>query len=247
MKEKFLPIGTICQIKGNDKKIMITGYLNSVFNNCLKTYDYIGITYPEGMLVPNRIYTFDANDINEIIYRGLENEEYKKFKSLINGLGPQKEEEKTKFKKINQAFTTSNNTFSKLVFDENGVVMFAEQTNNNTSNFEFDENGYVIREKKKEIENPFLIKNDYEFDENGVVVKDKKNKPSKTTVKDGYEFDENGYVLKTEQTLDSILKEEDYEFDENGVVVKDKKNKPKKTTVKDGYEFDENGTVIAIN
>lgn len=243
MQEKFLPIGTICQIKGNDKKIMITGYQKSVFNNYLKIYDYIGVIYPEGMLAPNRIATFDAKDISEIIYHGLENEEYHKFKKLVNGLEPQIAEEKQKFKKVNETFSTSTDTFSKLVFDENGVVMFAEQANNNLPEFEFDANGYVIREKRKEVVNPFLIQKDhefdkngyvlkeektigsilkeedYEFDANGVVVKDKKNKQSRTVLKNGFEFDENGYVLKEEKTIDSLLKEEDYEFDENGTVI----------------------------
>jgi len=247
MKEKFLPIGTICEIKGNDKKVMIVGYLKTTFNNSLKTYDYIGVIYPEGMLAPNRICQFDVSDIINVLYRGLENEEYKKFKSLISENSPSEIiNEKTKFKKVNQAFTTSTDTFSKLVFDENGVVMFAEQANSNLSDFEFDENGYVIKERKKEIKNPFLIKNEYEFDENGVVIKDKKNKPTKTTTKNGFEFDENGYVLNENKTIDSIIKE-DYEFDENGVVIKDKKNKPTKTTKKNGFEFDENGYVLNEN
>ena len=220
MKERFLPIGTICKIKGNDRDTMIIGYLQPSFNHELKTYDYLGVIYPEGMLSPNRICTFDATDIISIIYRGLENEEYNKFKNLINGYeNTPIEEEKQKFKKINEVFSTSTETFSKLVFDQNGVVMFAEQANNSSPDFEFDENGFVIREKKKEISNPFLIQKDYEFDENGVVITDKKNKPTKTTKKDGFEFDENGYVLSEEKTLDTLLQEEDYEFDENGTVI----------------------------
>lgn len=196
MKNKFLPIGTVCEIKGNDKKVMITGYLVNAFNNTLKRYDYMGIVYPEGMLANNRTCLFDSEDIISVVYIGYESKEYEKFSGLLNDYSVvDKEDIKTKFKKGNGTFTTSNDSFSKLVFDENGVVMFAQQANDFESDFVFDDSGYVIRENKKDVVNPFLIKDDYEFDENGVVVKDKKNKPTKTTVKDGYEFDENGYVV----------------------------------------------------
>ncbi len=36
MKEKYLPIGTICQIKGNINRVMIKGYYGRTYNNVIK-------------------------------------------------------------------------------------------------------------------------------------------------------------------------------------------------------------------
>ena len=40
MNEKYLPIGTICTLKGKNKKVMIVGVYGVEFNGNLKINDY---------------------------------------------------------------------------------------------------------------------------------------------------------------------------------------------------------------
>ena len=63
------------------------------------------------------------------------------------------------FKKKKDMFNNPESSFSKLVFDENGVVMIAEQVNTDEDDkYTFDENGYVVKEKAVEPINPFVSK-----------------------------------------------------------------------------------------
>ena len=48
MQNQFLPIGSVCTLINNNKKVMIIGYNYSIYNGIIKTIDYIGCTYPEG-------------------------------------------------------------------------------------------------------------------------------------------------------------------------------------------------------
>ena len=74
MKEKFLPIGTICTLKNKNKKIIIVGYFSIKYNGDAVIYDYSGLDYPAGLL-SNSFYHFNHSDINSIDYLGYESEE----------------------------------------------------------------------------------------------------------------------------------------------------------------------------
>ena len=80
-KEKYLPIGSIVMLKGASKSLMIIGYAakdtRPEAEN--KIYDYIGAVFPEGILDFSQIPMFNHDQIDKIIYMGLENEEQKKF------------------------------------------------------------------------------------------------------------------------------------------------------------------------
>ncbi len=237
MEEKYLPIGTICTLKGKNKKYMITGYYSVEFNGNLKINDYVGCVYPEGMLLPNQTLTFNHTDIENIDFMGFKNEEETKFMSILNRLtGNISKSEKNK----NTPFLTSNSSYSKLLFDENGVVRIAEPVNeeksNNLDNIKFDENGTVIS-----VENNYVMDNPFhkEYKEN---IENSTNNTS--NIFKNIEFDENGTVVSVEESnSENDLKLNEIKFDENGTVISVGR---KELEQSNDYEFDENGTVIAV-
>lgn len=249
MENKYLPIGSVCTLKGRNKKIMITGYYSVEFNGNLKIKDYSGCTYPEGLLLPDQTITFNHTDIESIDFVGFKNEEQKIFSSLLDRLtGNNKSDEEiaSDFHKKNDMFLTSNSTFSKLLFDENGVVMIAESVQsdnkpkkeNTLKNIKFDENGYVIStDNSSNVSNPFHVEynnipsndtpktnsifNKIEFDENGVVVSDNTNiEEKKNELLNEIKFDENGVVISVgKEQLENEISSKKYIFDENGVLL----------------------------
>ena len=233
MKEKFLPIGTVCSLLSKNKKIMITGFLGITYNGNVKMYDYIGCEYPEGLLLQNKTYMFNHEDIQKIEHMGLESQEHITLKNnlLKNNVSEDKIE--------------PNGVFNNFKFDENGVVIFDGTVTNTAEVFE----------EKKDVVNPFnqiymkpitpkdsnnTIFNRFKFDKNGVVIAD--NTVSEVQTASGYQFDENGIVISDGSTSEAQATS-GYQFDENGVVISDGSTPEAQTT--SGYQFDENGVVIS--
>ena len=83
MPEKFLPVGTICLLKGSNQKVAITGFCmqNENFEN--KIFDYVGCYYPEGVVDRNKNILFDHEQIANVIFMGFINEEEVKFKEKV--------------------------------------------------------------------------------------------------------------------------------------------------------------------
>ena len=84
MKVKdLLPIGSIVILKDGEQPLMIYGIMQSDGEGGLfkkpKEYDYVSVPYPQGNLGPGMIYLFNHEDIQEIIFRGYEDEERDKF------------------------------------------------------------------------------------------------------------------------------------------------------------------------
>ena len=280
MEQKYLPIGSVCTIKGKTKKVMVTGYYSVSFNGNLKIKDYVGCVYPEGLLLPEATCSFNHDDIEQVDFIGYKNEEQKTFERLLDRLtnNEKTEEEKAaEFHKENEMFLTSNSTYSKLLFDENGVVMIADpvvveespKKESLLKNIKFDDEGYVISvDNEVEMNNPFVneynievkqepekqnwsIFKNIEFDENGnVIAASEYEEPNKSTLNE-IQFDENGTVIAVSgETLKEETDYSKYKFDENGtlIAVGDETLEVKEETQNsDKYEFDENGLVIAVN
>ena len=79
--EKYLPIGTVLKLKEAEKSIMIIGYCP--ITNEGKNFDYAACMYPEGVLSPKETLLFNHDEICEVIYKGLESEEYKNFNDKL--------------------------------------------------------------------------------------------------------------------------------------------------------------------
>ena len=82
--EKYLPIGSVVLLKGGEKKIMITGFASISPDTGDKIFDYSGCIFPEGFISYNQVCVFDHSQINKVFYKGLEDEEQKKFNDLLN-------------------------------------------------------------------------------------------------------------------------------------------------------------------
>lgn len=77
MKE-LLPIGSIVRMEGGEKRLMIYGIYQSEEDSDTE-YDYIGVLYPEGNIGEDLHYLFQHEDIEEIYFRGYEDEEREDF------------------------------------------------------------------------------------------------------------------------------------------------------------------------
>jgi len=235
MKNKYLPIGTVCDIKVKNKKVMIIGYCVPEFNGDLKVRDYVGCAFPEGILLPNQMICFNHEDITNIHFLGFKNEEQERLDSLLNKNNGNDVERAKNFHEDNDMYLTSNNTYSKLLFDENGVVMLAETKP--LQKYNFDENGYVTSiENAGSVENPFH--KEYQNSANEVLNTDH----SKWNIFSKIEFDENGTVIEAKTTNFENNALSKLEFDENGIVITDGDKKVEQTQK---YNFDENGTLIS--
>jgi len=85
--EKFLPIGTVVMLTGGTKRAMITGFC-AVGDGNEKIYDYSGCIYPEGFLSSNQVCLFDHEQIAQVYFIGLIDEEEKTFKQKLNEILP---------------------------------------------------------------------------------------------------------------------------------------------------------------
>lgn len=71
--KELLPIGTVVLLKNASKKLMIYGVMQSDTEN--NQYDYVGVLYPEGSIGPEGQFLFQHEDIDQIFYRGYEDDE----------------------------------------------------------------------------------------------------------------------------------------------------------------------------
>lgn len=248
MDNKYLPIGSVCTLKGRKEKVMVIGLYSILLDNQIKVYDYKGCAFPKGLTLSNQLFSFNQEDIEKVEYRGYDNEEHKELLSLLA---------------------------DKLSKDEVDTVQSSAGFPQ-FSNFVFDENGYVIKADSSSTSNPFMnqvpieekeesssIFRDIKFDENGTVIAAdgkelEKTAPAKSNTSN-YEFDENGTVIATDGKMleeqAPVLKEKaasGYQFDENGTVIADGnannevQNEEKPASSSSNYEFDENGVVVAV-
>ena len=84
MDTKYLPIGSVVLLN-NDKKVMIIGYYSIQYNNTIKMNDYLGCSYPEGMLLPNDLISFNHDDIEQVIFTGYVDDSYEHLNDNMNG------------------------------------------------------------------------------------------------------------------------------------------------------------------
>jgi len=273
MEEKYLPIGTICTVKGSNKKVMITGFLSTEYSGNVKMYDYQGCIYPEGVLIKNKQISFNHGDIKKVDYMGYKNEAHDNLSGVLLGENipiPDKAYEE-------------NPNFSNFKFDENGVVIFdgpmVEETfqNEETSYKEMLQNPFNEEFELTPRDNPGKVDNissGFKFDENGVILEDNHGIANTPEEQPRFVFDENGViiadntvikedVMKTGEAIDNSDKSSGaagFEFDENGVIIADNTvmkedvmktgetiDNSDKSSAATGFVFDENGVIIADN
>lgn len=83
---ELLPIGSIVLLKDGEKKLMINGIKQTDASGDGQEYDYLGVLYPEGHIGEQFQYLFNHDDINEIIFRGYEDDERREFLAKLSSL-----------------------------------------------------------------------------------------------------------------------------------------------------------------
>ena len=80
---EFLPLGSIVQLKGGVKKIMIIARgAFAVVKGEKRYFDYGACTYPEGVIGDPLLY-FQHKDIQKVVYCGYEDEDEKLMQENI--------------------------------------------------------------------------------------------------------------------------------------------------------------------
>jgi len=220
MNNKYLPIGSVCNINNDSELLMIVGYKKN-------GKDYEGLHFPEGTNSTKGNVYFNHDEINELYALGYKNSSSISFsKELLAGSYSNSSTEEV-------VTTTNSSIVDKYIFDENGIII-ADNTvptkvNENNSIFnkyEFDENGVIIADNtvSSKIENDSVF-NKYVFDENGIVIAENRPAVEPAKVEDipsfgEIEFDSNGVIVSSNETTPRTGR---FEFDENGIVIAEHK------------------------
>ena len=81
--KKFLPIGSVVLLKDSQKRIMIVGVKQKQVDSD-KVWDYSACLYPEGILEPDKLFLFDAEQIERLYFIGLQDGEGLAFLNYLN-------------------------------------------------------------------------------------------------------------------------------------------------------------------
>ncbi len=244
-ERKYLPIGSVCTLKGKLKKVMVVGYYFVTYNGNLNIKDYSGVVYPEGFPLNEQVVAFNHDEIDKVDFIGYKDEDLKTFmKNFDEATGNVSSRNKDDY------ILTSSSSYSKLLFDENGVVMIAEPVEGDkskpsvsndaytyTNPFVYDVNSdYLLESEKKPmnfkedskaVSADFLKKKHTElaqikFDENGVVISDGVSDIDVPPVGPGLTKKEEPSYLDIPAIGPGLeQKKVEYKFDENGVIVAD--------------------------
>lgn len=78
--KELLPIGSVVLLKGGVKKLMVIGIMvRTEEDGEEKSYDYIGVVYPEGYISNDTMILFQHDQINDVIFTGYHNPERDTF------------------------------------------------------------------------------------------------------------------------------------------------------------------------
>lgn len=256
MDNKFLPIGSVCTLKGRNGKVMILGLYSILFDKEIRVYDYKGCSYPEGITLSNQLFSFNHEDIEKIDFKGFSNENYE---NLVKELSKNLSQDTINSVKSSSGFPE----FSNFVFDKDGYVIKADSTSAS--------NPFIANVENEEKDEQTSIFKNIKFDENGTVISDGSTKEEtlditsyseiskkEISTESTYQFDENGTVIAVNNeeakmdTLSSDSTNKEFEFDENGTVIAVNSGSSNESNIKEdvetpAYQFDENGVVIAVN
>lgn len=83
--KKFLPIGSVVMLKDSTKRCMIVG-VKMKQADADKIWDYAACLYPEGILDPEKLFLFDAEQIERLYFVGLQDGEGLAFLDKLNQL-----------------------------------------------------------------------------------------------------------------------------------------------------------------
>lgn len=76
--KELLPIGSVIRLRGAKKCLMIFGICQTESKNN-REYDYIGVIWPEGSIGAKTQVLFNHEDIEEVVFKGMDNEVRQEF------------------------------------------------------------------------------------------------------------------------------------------------------------------------
>lgn len=159
-------LGAIVSLKDTDKLVMIVGFNGKSSKVKDHDFEYVGVSYPDGVSTNNQACYFDGVHIDSVLFNGYN---------------------------LNNENTSSQ---TKYKFDKNGIVVGIEGEDKETSvssgNYIFDSNGVIIGMKNaddKVVTAP--TDNKFNFDANGVVI----GVEGQETTNNQYQFDNKGIVV----------------------------------------------------
>lgn len=79
--KNLLPIGSVVRLRDAKKCLMIFGVCQSQND---KTYDYVGVLWPEGSMGVETQILFPHEDIEEVVFTGYHTEERQSFIERLN-------------------------------------------------------------------------------------------------------------------------------------------------------------------
>ena len=80
---ELLPIGSVIRLTDAKKSLMIHGVIQTD-KDTEKTFDYIGVLWPEGNLGDGSQILFNHKDIERVEFLGYDNEERQEFLKKLN-------------------------------------------------------------------------------------------------------------------------------------------------------------------
>lgn len=83
MYEYLLPIGTVISIKKSNKKFMIYGIFPTYKSNKSDRKDYLIVPYPLGFIGFDKQLAINHDDIDEVIHKGLEGEDWSNYVKML--------------------------------------------------------------------------------------------------------------------------------------------------------------------
>lgn len=75
MSRELLPIGSVVNLKGTEKPMMVCGFCPTGPARPGYVYDYSGFPYPEGYMDTLKIYQFDNEQIERVLALGYQDRE----------------------------------------------------------------------------------------------------------------------------------------------------------------------------
>ena len=85
----LLPIGSVVLLEGGKKRVMIYG-VRQIEQETQEEYDYIGVVYPEGNMWQGSKFVFNHDKIQEVFFKGYEDEERQDFIQRLSDYYAQK-------------------------------------------------------------------------------------------------------------------------------------------------------------
>jgi hypothetical protein len=80
--EKYLPLGSIVQLAGGDKRVMIYGRRQKAEADGV-LWDYVACLYPEGNLTDEYTYLFNHDQIERVYFIGFQDGEEFAFREAL--------------------------------------------------------------------------------------------------------------------------------------------------------------------